>query len=223
VSARSPVELLVLRPTPEGTEQVAVWWGYYDELASWTWDVEPQTPMTVHVYTPGDAVTLLLNGGRIATGEVTAADRTLATFTVPYVAGELTAIAGRNGTEIGRTTLATVGVPTRLRFVADVERLTTGRDDLAHVLVEVVDHQGQVVPDAVFDVTFQVSGAGELAATGNGNAHNVDSFRQPHRHTWHGRALAILRPAKHPGTVTLTATTPGLHAARLTLRVDHDR
>jgi len=223
VSGRSPVELMVLRPAPAGTEQVAVWWGYYDELPSWTWDVDAETPMTVHVYTSGDTVTLLLNSTPVATGTVTTADRAMATFTVPYAAGVLTAVASRNGTEIGRTTLATVGAPHALRLVPDVERLTTGRDDLAYVVVEVVDHRGQVVPDAVFDVMFQVDGAGELAAVGNGNPHNVDSFRQPRRHTWHGRALAILRPAKRPGVMTLTASTPGLHPARLTLPVAHDR
>ena len=45
--------MLVERPAPAGTEQVAVWWGYYDELESWTWDVAPGQPMTVHVYTLG--------------------------------------------------------------------------------------------------------------------------------------------------------------------------
>lgn len=223
VSGRSQVELLVLRPAPEGLEQVAVWWGYYDELTSWTWDVAPQTPMIVHVYTLGDTVTLFLNGSQVATTTVTADDRALATLTVPYSPGELTAVASRNGVEIGRTTLATVGTPFALRLVPDVERLTTSRDDLAYVLVEVVDSEGKLVPDAVADVMFQVGGAGELAAVGNGNAHNVDSFRQPRRFTWHGRALAILRPAKRPGTLTLVASTPGLHAARVALRVDDDR
>jgi beta-galactosidase len=222
VSGRSPVELLVERPAPPGTEQVAVWWGYYDELASWTWEVEPGQPMTVHVYTPGDAVTLLLNGTAIATGPVTAADRAVATFVVPYATGDLTAIARRNGREIGRRTLTTASTPAGLRLTSDVRDLTTDRDDLAHVLVEVVDHRGQVVPDAVVGVTFQVDGAGELAAVGNGNPHNVDSFTRPRHQTWHGRALAILRPAKQPGTVTLTATAPGLRTARLTLRVEHE-
>ncbi len=222
VSGRSPVELLVERPAPAGTEQVAVWWGYYDELASWTWDVESGQPMTVHVYTLGDTVTLLLNGTAIATGAVTAEDRAMATFTVPYAAGALTAIASRNGHEIGRTTLRTTDTPTALRLTSDVGDLTTSRDDLAHVLVEVVDNRGQVVPDAAVEVTFQVSGAGQFAAVGNGNPHNVDSFTTPRRHTWHGRALAILRPAKHPGTVTLTATAPGLRTASLTLRVAHE-
>ncbi|MER6155417.1 hypothetical protein ABT147_07695 [Streptomyces sp. NPDC001868] len=38
-----------------------------------------------------------------------------------------------------------------------------------------------------------------MAAVGNGNPHNVDSFRRPARFTWHGKALAILRPGKRPG------------------------
>jgi len=68
-------------------------------------------------------------------------------------------------------------------------------------------------------VTFRVSGAGELAGVANGNPHNLDSFRRPHRYTWHGQALAILRPAKRPGGLTLTARAPGLRPARLTLPV----
>lgn len=46
---------------------------------------------------------------------------------VPYAPGELTAVAGRDGEEIGRTTLGTEGAPAALRLVSDVEDLTTGR------------------------------------------------------------------------------------------------
>lgn len=66
------------------------------------------------------------------------------------------------------------------------------------MLVEVVDAAGRVAPNGTRQVAFEVAGAGELAAVGNGNPHNVDSFKQPRRRTWHGQALAILRPAKHP-------------------------
>ncbi|MCX4459728.1 hypothetical protein OOK58_48700 [Streptomyces sp. NBC_01728] len=147
----------------------------------------------------------------------------MATFSVPYATGELTAVASRDGEEIGRTTLGTVGAAAALRLVSDVTGLTTNRDDLAHVLVEVTDRHGRLVPDAALEVTFQVDGAGELAAVGNGNPHNVDSFGQPRRHTWHGQALAILRPAKSPGRVTLTASAPGLRPAAITLAVGQER
>ncbi|WP_097256822.1 hypothetical protein [Streptomyces sp. Ag109_G2-15] len=138
---------------------------------------------------------------------------------MPYQPGELTAIAYRAGAEFGRTSLGTVGAPAALRLVADVRALTTSRADLAHVLVEVTDRQGRLAPDTTVQVSFDVEGAGELVGVANGNPHDVDSFEQPRRHTWHGRALAILRPAKRPGHVTLTAKTPGLRPARLTLPV----
>jgi beta-galactosidase len=221
VAGFSPVELLVQRPTPPGTEQVAVWWGYYDELTSWTWDVEADHPMVVHVYTPGDSVTLVLNGTEIATRAVTPADWAVAAFTVPFRGGELTAIASRDGREIGRKTLRTVGAPVALRLTSDTDLLTTSRDDLAHVIVEVVDNHGRVDPNAAVQVTFDMRGAAHLAAVGNGNPHNVDSFKQPRRHTWHGQALAILRPGKQPGTAVLTATASGLRQAKLTLRITH--
>lgn len=219
VDGASPVEMLVERPAPAGTEQVAVWWGCYDELESWTWDVESGQPMTVHAYTPGDSVALLLNGKMVATRAVTASDWATATFTVPYAPGQLTAIASRGGAEIGRKTLTTAGPPAALRLTSDVAALTTSRDALAHVLVSVTDDLGRRVPDAVTEVTFEVGGAGELAGVASGNPHNVDSFRQPRRYTWHGHALAVLRPAKAPGSVRLSARAPGLRPAILELAV----
>ncbi|GHI02027.1 hypothetical protein AQI88_17775 [Streptomyces cellostaticus] len=68
-------------------------------------------------------------------------------------------------------------------------------------------------------MTFEIEGAGELAGVADGNPHNVDRFQQPRRHTWHGEALAILRPAKRPGRVTLTAKASRLRPARLALPV----
>jgi beta-galactosidase len=219
VYGQSPIEMLVERPPPPGTSQYAALWGYYDELESWTWDVLPTQSMTVHVYTSGDSVKLLLNGTEVATNPVAESDGRLTTFSLSYAPGDLTAIASRNGAEIGRKTLTTTGAPAALRVSSDVSSLTTSRDDLAHVLVEVVDAQGRRVPDAVVKVAFAVSGAGELAGVANGNPHNVDSFKQPRRYTWHGQALAVLRPAKTAGTLTLTVSAQGLQPTRVTLPV----
>jgi hypothetical protein len=87
--------VLVERPVPPGTEQDAVWWGYHDEQESWTWDAGPGQPMTVHVYTPGDSVRLLLNGAEVPGGAITPSN-CVATFAVPYALGELAAVANGN-------------------------------------------------------------------------------------------------------------------------------
>jgi beta-galactosidase len=219
VNGRSPLEVMVARPTPPGTQQYVEDYSYYDELPSWTWDVAQGQAMTVHVYTSGDSITLLLNGKQVAAQTLTDANQRVATFSVPYAPGELTAIASQNGGQIASTTLATTGQPAAIRLTPDVNSLSTSRDDLAHVLAEVVDSRGRKVPDAVVNISFQVNGAGQLAGAGNGNPHNVDSFQRPSHWTWHGQALAVLRPAKTPGALTLAATAQGLQSARLTLRV----
>jgi len=220
IHGNSVLEVLVERPTPSGTEQFAVAYGYYDELPSWTWDVPDGKLMTVHAYSSGDSVGLLLNDALFETKAITDADKRVATFRVPYRPGKLSVIATKNGTEIGRRTLTTTGKPIGLRLTSDVKSLTTSRADLAHVLVQVVDSHGQVVPDAVLKVSFQVNGAGKLIGVGNGNPHNVDSFQRPRRWTWHGATLAILRPDKSPGKLSLTASADGLTSAKLVLSVE---
>jgi beta-galactosidase len=219
VEGLSPLEIMVERPTPPGLQQFNVGYSYYDESPSWTWDVAPGQAMTVRVYTSGDGVTLLLNGQRVASKSVTEADRRIATLSVPYAPGELVAVASLGGREIARQTLATSGRPVALRLRSDVRSLTTSRGDLAHVLVEVVDDRGRLVPDATLKVEFAVMGAGALIGVGNGNPHNVDSFQRPRRWTWQGKALAILRPAKRPGRLALIATAAGLRPGKLELRV----
>jgi beta-galactosidase len=159
----------------------------------------------------------------LATNAVTSGDKCVSTFTVPYAAGSITAVASRHGQEIGRRTLTTTGAPASLRLTSDRRLITTDRDDLAHVLVEALDEHGRLVPDAVLQVQFRVEGAGTLAAVGNGNPHNIDSFQQPSRYTWHGQALAILRSGKRPGAIRLVASATGLKSARLTIPVTQAR
>ena len=215
----SPLEVMVERPTPEGLTQIAAFYSYYDELESWTWDVPVGRPMIVRVYTGGDSVTILLNGKSIATKAVAETDKRRIAINVPYETGKLEVVASKDGKEIARKTLETAGLPAALRLRSDVPRLTTSRSDLAHVLVEVVDAQGRLVPDALVHVSCSAAGAGELIGMGNANPHNVDSFRSGRRWTWHGKALAVLRPAKRGGVLSLTATAPGLRPARLSLSV----
>jgi beta-galactosidase len=219
VDGLSPLEMMVERPTPDSLQTFNIGYSHFDDLESWTWDVPAGQPMLVRVYTQGDSVTLMLNGRKLDTKAVTETDKRIAIFKVPYAPGELVAIASKGSKEIGRRALVTAGKPAALRLVSDVHSLTTSRTDLAHVLVEVLDEHGRLVPDATLKVNFNVEGAGELVGVGNGNPHNVDSFKRPRRWTWHGQALAILRPAKAAGWLALTARVDGLKPARLNLRV----
>ena len=219
----SPVEMAVHAPIPDGMKETVTNWGWPDEQPSWTWPIQAGTgvegkPLQVRVFTRSPQVRLLLNGKLI--GEQTVPDSSIVThFTVPYQPGTLQAISLRNGQETGRVTLATASVPHHIRLTADRKALEAGPDDLAYLTAEVVDVQGRVVPNAALALSFQVSGAGNLVAVGNGNPTDMASFQQPRRTTYRGRCLAIIRPTDHKGTITVKASAAGLQAGDVSLRV----
>lgn len=213
----SDLELAVERPTP-GLQTQAYGWSWYDELESWTWDVLPGQSMRVRAYSRGDKVELFLNGISVASKTLADADKHIATFDVPYTPGTLVAIASRAGEEIARKTLRTVGAPAALRLRPDRQRITTSRDDLAYIVIEVVDAQGNLVPDAVVKAEFDVTG-GTLVGMANGNAHNVDSFTRPRRWTYHGMALAVVQPPGKAGMIAVNAFAADLRADAITIDV----
>lgn len=216
----SPVEMLVQRPVPDGRTEVVSWWGWSDELGSWTWPGRDGKILKVRVYTSADEVRLLLNGREIGVKPVPREAQLKVEFDVPYEAGELKAVARSNGQVVGECALATVGSPAGLRLRADRTMLRPSRNDLAYVTVEVVDRAGHVVPDAVVPVDIDVGGAGELAAAGSANPKDVFSFRRPTPKTFHGKALAIVRPHGGAGLVTVRARAGSLASGSLTLRVE---
>ncbi len=207
---RSKVEMAVQRPVPTGWSEQISRWGWSDELRSWTWPGQEGFLMTVRVYTRGDSVRLMLNGKEIGAKQLSASDALRTEFTVPYAPGELKAVAYQSGQEIGTITFTTIGKAHSLLLAPDRKTIRASRDDLSYVMVSVVDENGHLVPDAVIPVSFLVSGAGEIAAVGNANPRDMASFRQPHRETFHGQCLAIVRPTGEPGIIHLRAESQGL-------------
>jgi beta-galactosidase len=217
---RSKVEMAVQRPIPAGYKETVSLWGWSDELRSWTWgEGFDGAPMTVRVYTRGDKVALFLNGKQVGAKDLAENDGLRAEFTVPYAPGELKAVAYQNGSEIGTIAFATTGKPSKLILTPDQPTLTISRDDLSYVMVQVADENGRPIPDAVVPVSFSLTGAGELAAVGNGNPKDVASFRQPHRRTYQGTCVAIVRPTGELGSIELRAESPGLEGASVRIEV----
>ncbi len=216
---RSKLEMAVQRPIPKNHSENISKWGWSDELRSWTWPGFEGNPLKVRVYSSGDHVRLLLNGTVIGTEPVSPATKLRAEFTVPYVPGELRVIALQKGKEIASLCFRTVGKPAKLKLTPDRTSIRRDRNDLAYITVEVLDSAGDLVPDAIVLVKFSLTGAGQLAAVGNANPKDVDSFQQPHRRTFHGKCLAVVRPIGTPGSMTLQAEATGLAPATVTVNV----
>ncbi len=210
---RSPIEMAVHAPMPDGIHENVSSWGWPDEVRSWTWPGQEGKSLQVAVYSRCERVRLELNGKVIGEQPVSTETKLTARFDVPFQPGELRAIGLVNGKEVAGITLKTAGEPKAIRLVPDRSTIRADRNDLSYVTIEIVDAQGLVVPNAAIPVRFTVGGAGELAATGSPAPNEPASFHLPVRKTWQGRCLAILRPAGDAGTITLKAEADGLEPA----------
>jgi len=226
----SSLEVAVHPPPRAGEHESVAQWGWPDQLQSWTW-ASPAT-LQVDVYSRFDAVQLLLNGqpadpSRPSPIKVSYSTQFTASFSVPYSAGELTAVGFVAGAEVSRKTLRTASAAHALVLSADRSTIDADRDDLSYVTVQVVDAAGIPVPDAAVDVTFEVAGPAELAAVGSGDPQDTGSFHAATRRTYRGRAVAIIRPGTankglSEGTATLKASAAGLTSASVSIIIGQD-
>jgi beta-galactosidase len=213
----SKMEMLVHTPIPAGHKEAVSSWGWPDELPSFTFAGDEGKTMQVHVYTSYPAVRLLLNGKIIGQQNVSEATKLTATFNITYEPGVLKAVALQNGLPVDSVTLQTAGKPSKIRLTADRNHIKASRNDLSYVTVEVIDKNGQVVPDVIVPLQFKAEGAGKIIATGNANPSDMESFQQPQHKTFRGKCLIIVQPNGKAGKIQLKAEGKGLENGQLTI------
>ncbi len=206
----SPLEMAVQRPLPEDLFEIPGLWGWSDECQSWSWPGAEGKPLAGRIYARADRVELRLNGQVVQSQTLTGADKLPLEFRVPYAPGSLEAIAYRDGKEIGRRGLDTVGEPAALRLTPERSAVHASQNSLSYVRVEVIDAQGRVVPDAVKKIRLAANGPAKLIAFGNGGALAKGSFQSNEAETHDGRALAILKSEGRSGMVVVEARSEGL-------------
>lgn len=218
----SKLEMAVHEPAPEeGARERVSYWGWPQEHQSWSWNGHEGKVLDVRVFSSYPVVRLELNGKVIGEQVAGHSVKHIATFKVPYEAGVLRAVALENGIVVASKEFKTVGKPTKVKLTVDRAQIRNDRNDLAYVTVEVVDCQGNLIPSANIPIKLSVSGAGEIAGSGNSCPNDQESFNSPICKSYCGKALIILRPLmnKSTGTITLMAEAEGLTAGKLEVTV----
>jgi beta-galactosidase len=207
-------------PEPEGKKIIAIMWATYPTLPSWTWPGREGKDMEVEVYSGADKVQLFLNDKLIGEKPTGREQEFKALFSVPYAPGTLKAIGLRGDRPVGESVLTTSGAESKLRVTADRAVLQADGEDLSFVTVEAVDANGHLDLSANNDVQFDISGPGAIAAVGNGDAQDPDSYQSNRRKLYQGRALVVIRASRTAGSIKLKAKSAGLSDGSLTLNAN---
>jgi beta-galactosidase len=206
----------------------------------WNWAGREGQFLPVACYTNCDSVELFLNGKSIGSkgytfprygmqgrygqyapganaGIRTTSDLHLA-WDVPYEPGTLKAVGTKAGKTVVEAEVSTTGAPAAISLSSDRESIRADRRGVAHVTAQVVDAQGRLHPDADNEVTFELQGEGRLIGVDNGNmADMTANFKGKRAKAFHGMCLAIIQSGASVGQVHLSAVSPGLKPASVTI------
>lgn len=192
------------------------WWGEDPVLhlfPHWNW--RPGETVNVWCHSNLDAVELFVNGASAGKRDVPRLGHV--EWNVPFAPGVLEARGYRNGKVVLTDRRETAGSPAQIALSADGATLRADGADVALVAVEIRDAAGRVVPDANNAVQFALSGPGRLIGVGNGDPRSQEVETLPTRSAFNGLCAAIVQAGRTPGQIALTATSPGLTSATLTL------
>lgn len=183
----------------------AGWPGAASFVSAWPpWAGSPGAQVAISAVAPAASVQLAVNGALV--GAPIAVPRLgFASWSVPFAPGNYTVASfDAAGAQVGLFVSRSPGPAAALRAVVDWPGSGPGgaligdRRDAALVAVAVVDASGEVVRGAQVNVTFTVSGPGELLGLGNGASL---------------RPLLVPSP-RPPPSLTYTPPTTRAHARR---------
>ncbi len=192
-------------------------------LPHWTWKDRKGQVTPVYCYTDYPSAELFVNGksqGRLtkkanlqpssSTSDKAMNEELLDRYRlrwndVKYEAGELRVVAyDKDGKPAGIQIVKTAGAPVALRLEADRTTIQADGEDLAFIIVSMVDANGIEIPFASDALSFEVEGAGSFKAACNGDATSIEPFTQPQMKLFSGKVVVIVQSSQQKGTIKLT-------------------
>ncbi len=143
-------------------------------LPHWNWPGEENKPKEVWVYSNCEEVELFLN--KRSLGKKRMEPNGHLSWTVNYAPGILEAVGFKKGKKMLSEVVKTTGKPTQISIKP--EKIALENSNIAILTVAVKDVAGNLVPTAVNEINFEISGAAKIIGVGNGNptALEADQF-----------------------------------------------
>lgn len=194
-------------------------WSWPKVLPHWDHSSEGDS-LAVHVYTNMANVELLLNNKSLGSKKLDLDKHAFLIWNVPYEKGKLEAIGTLPDGEKKTFAVQTAGKPAKIQLVADRQLLKANQQDLSYVKTYLLDKNNVPVPFAENTIEFEVTGAGILNATGNGNEKSHASYKEKATKAYLGKCLAIVQSGSSQGKIFVTAKSKGLPDVQIEIDVE---
>lgn len=183
-------------------------WSVWPTWESWNWQGWEGRNIDVEIYSKSPRVRLYLNDQLVAEKQVGIDTEYKAVITLPYQPGILKAVSlDANRQEVKESILQTSGEPASIKLTTDRKHILASGEDLAYITLEVIDKNGNIVPDANIPLNVDVKGRATLLAAASANLKDLEPKTSSKVTTYKGRAIAVIRSGNKPGKATVTVSS----------------
>jgi beta-galactosidase len=215
-----PMVHIAVQTDPSARDRnLCSFWSWPKVQTHWNHNRKGDT-LAVHVYTNVPEVELKLNGRSLGTRKWDLKNEAFLFWEVPYEPGKLEAIGKTADGKKVTFAVETAGDAAAIKLSPDRKILKANRKDVCYVAVQLLDANGIPVPFAGNNISFEVSGAGKLAAVGNGDQQSHTPLKGSSIEAWQGKCLAIVQSTDKKGKITITASSGNLPVATAVLEAD---
>ena len=191
-------------------------WGWHDVNAHWNYNNNDR--IVVEVYSNCEEVELFLNNTSLGVKKLNDFEDRIYKWAVPFQKGTLTAKGKRNN-ELIETTLITVQEPNTIELSVDKTELRADGYDVAHIVAQLVDKDGNPVKNTNREITFMVDGDVKILGVDNGAIDNVQDFQSNKIMTSQGRCLLIIQAKRKPSEIKLKANSGTLKSNQIAISI----
>lgn len=207
-------------------------------LPHWTWPGRVGEVTPVYCYTNYPTAELFVNGksqgkitkkkdvhqgagkeGRISDINDPAIDRyRLRWNNVKYEPGEIKVVVyDKEDNEVGSERIRTAGAASQIKLTGDlgaaIKPLKADGEDITFITVNILDKDGNLVPDASNQIDVEVSGSAKFKGICNGDATSLEVFTQPTMKAFHGQLVIGIQSNGEQSTAKVQVTAKGLKPA----------
>jgi beta-galactosidase len=227
-------------PTPYGWPSRSSYFGivdlagfpkdcYYMYQSEWTkkpvlhvfphWNWNQGDTIDVLAYFNCEEVELFLNGESKGIKRKLGDDLHV-TWRLDFTPGTIKVIGRTGGKEVLTQIINTAGKPAKIKLTADRQTISADGNDLSFITVDILDKEGNLVPDADNLVNFELTGNAIIAGVDNGCQTSHEPFKANYRKAFNGKCLAVIQSSGRKDLIRLKATSVGLVDAEILIKTE---
>jgi hypothetical protein len=182
------------------------------------WNYKKNEMVSVELYSNCEEIELFLNEKSLGKKKLSDFEDHIYKWGVPFAEGKLTAKGLKNGKKFNQT-ITTARTTEKIKLSADISEIKANNYDVAHIIVELTDANGNIVMTDDREITYEIEGPVEYLGVDNGWKKSIQKFQSNINTTHNGKTLLIVQAKDKKGTAIITAKSKGLAVSTLTIEL----